>query len=258
MDALTFTLIQSNLYWENKTANLEMFTQKINDITTATNVIILPEMFTTGFTMQAAALAETMEGETVHWMRKMAATKQCAICGSVIIESKNKYYNRFIWMQANGELQYYDKRHLFAFAGEDENFTGGNTNLIVTQNDLKINCNICYDLRFPVWVRQTENAYDVLIYVANWPQRRSTVWQTLLQARAIENQCYVFGVNRVGVDGKDIYYSGNSMVIDPMGEIIYNKADAEDVFTFTIELQKIKEVREKLPFLKDADKFEII
>ncbi len=256
---LTFTLIQSDLYWEDKEANLAMFQNKIENITAYTDVVVLPEMFSTGFSMQPSLLAEKMEGETVEWMRHLAIENKIILCGSIIIEDSNKFYNRFIWMQPNGTYNYYDKRHLFAFAGEDNFYSSGNKKLITTANNYAINCTICYDLRFPVWVRQTTNtsAYDVLIYVANWPEKRSRAWKTLLVARAIENQCYVIGVNRIGEDGNGIYHSGDSMVIDPMGEIVYHKADEEDVFTFTIYKEKIKYIRTKLPFLKDADEFRI-
>jgi omega-amidase len=256
---LTFTILQTNLHWEDKEANLAMLQNKIENITVHTDVVVLPEMFTTGFSMQPSLYAETMDGETVEWMRHLAIENKIVLCGSIIIEEESKYYNRFIWMQPNGTYNFYDKRHLFAFAGENNFYNSGNKKLIAIANNFKINCNVCYDLRFPVWARQTsvENAYDVLIYVANWPEKRSRAWKTLLVARAIENQCYVIGVNRIGEDGNNIYHSGDSMVIDPMGEIVYHKADDEDIFTFTIYKEKINEIRTKLPFLKDADDFRI-
>jgi omega-amidase len=233
---LTFTILQTNLHWEDKEANLAMLQNKIENITVHTDVVVLPEMFTTGFSMQPSLYAETMDGDTVEWMRHLAIENKIVLCGSVIIEEESKYYNRFIWMQPNGTYSFYDKRHLFAFAGEDNFYNSGSKKLIANANNFKINCNVCYDLRFPVWTRQTslENAYDVLIYVANWPEKRSRAWKTLLVARAIENQCYVIGVNRIGEDDNGNYYSGDSMVIDPMGEIVYHKADDEDIFTFTI------------------------
>ena len=161
-------------------------------------------------------------------------------------------------MLPNGEYGYYDKRHLFAFAKEDEHYSAGNTRMIASVKGWKINLMVCYDLRFPVWARQTSPAeFDLLIYVANWPEKRNTAWKTLLQARAIENQCYVAGVNRVGDDGNDIHYSGESMVIDPLGEILYHKPDEEDVFTCTLEKTKLDEVRNRFPFLRDADQFTI-
>lgn len=261
---LTFTLIQSNLHWEDKKANLQMFEDKINAIKEKTEVIILPEMFSTGFSMKPELLAEKMNGETVQWMKKMAKEKRVVITGSVIIEEEGNYYNRLIWMLPNGEYGIYDKRHLFGYGEEDQHYTSGNKRLIASVKGWKINLQVCYDLRFPVWARQQSQPlndakdgteYDVLIYVANWPERRNHAWKTLLTARAIENQCYVIGVNRTGTDGNDIFYNGDSMVIDPLGEIIYQKAKEEDIFTITLTKEKLEEVRTKFPFWKDGDHF---
>ncbi len=269
MSDLTFTLIQTNLYWEDKAANLKMLEEKINAVQQPTQIIVLPEMFSTGFSMNAAALAEEMNGPTVEWMKRIAAEKKIILTGSVIIKDKEQYFNRLIWMLPNGQYAYYDKRHLFAYAGEDKHYTSGNKRLIASVNGWKINLQVCYDLRFPVWARQAApsqplpqgeelaSEYDVLIYVANWPERRMLAWRTLLTARAIENQCYVIGVNRVGYDGNDIYHSGNSMVRDAMGEVLYEKETEEDVFTITLSKEKLMEVRSNLPFLKDADGFSI-
>ena len=239
-----------------------MLEEKINSIE-KTQVVILPEMFTTGFSMQAQKLAEPMDGPTVQWMKRVAATKKVILAGSVIIEEDGHYYNRFIWMLPNGQYGVYDKRHLFAYAEEDKHYTAGNQRFIVSVNGFKLNLLVCYDLRFPVWARQqfAEDGsfeYDVLVYVANWPERRSNAWKTLLQARAIENQCYVVGVNRVGEDGKGHQYSGDSMVVDPTGEMLYNKAHEEDTFTFKLEKEKLNELREKFPFWRDADGFKIL
>jgi predicted amidohydrolase len=285
MSALSITTIQTNLYWEDKTANLEMLEEKINSIKEKTEIVILPEMFSTGFSMKPELLAETMEGETIQWMRRMAAEKKIILTGSVIIKEKappsleqtmigngdpggDVYYNRLIWMLPNGQQGIYDKRHLFAYADEDDHYAAGSKRLIASVKGWKINLQVCYDLRFPVWSRQASPSkgvgelktpeYDVLIYVANWPERRIHAWKTLLQARAIENQCYVAGVNRVGNDGNDIYYSGETMIIDPMGEVLYTKKDEEDVFTMTLDKTNLETVREKLPFLKDADEFQVV
>jgi omega-amidase len=256
MSSLTITIIQSNLHWENKAANLAMFSEKINGIKEKTEIIILPEMFSTGFSMQSKTLAETMDGETIAWMKKTAAEKKAIITGSIIAEENGKYFNRLIWMLPNGEFGYYDKRHLFAFAEEDKFYSPGDKRMVASVKGWKINLLVCYDLRFPVWARQIGEAeYDLLIYVANWPERRIHAWKTLLQARAIENQCYVAAVNRVGNDGNDIHYSGDSMIIDPLGEILYQKSQQEDIFTFTLQKEKLGEVRKKFPFLKDADNF---
>ena len=258
MQTLTITIIQANLFWENKKANLEMLTQKINSITTATELVVLPEMFSTGFSMQPEILAETMDGETMNWMKNIATTKKIILTGSIIIKEENKFYNRLIWMLPTGQYYHYDKRHLFAFANEHQHYTAGNKRVIAQVKGWKINLQVCYDLRFPVWARQANEAeYDVLLYVANWPERRSHAWKTLLTARAIENQSYVVAVNRVGNDGNNIYHSGNSMVIDAQGNELYHKTDEEDVFTITLQKEALQEVRNKFPFLKDADKFSL-
>jgi omega-amidase len=264
MQPLTITLIQTNLHWEDKTANLQMLAEKINSISVPTEVVVLPEMFSTGFSMQPEKLAETMDGETITWMKKMASTKNIILTGSVIIEEENKYYNRLIWMLPNGQYGYYNKRHLFAFANEHQHYAAGNKRLIAQVKGWKINLQVCYDLRFPVWARQTPNTnggeaeeFDIILYVANWPERRSHPWKTLLTARAIENQCYAIGLNRVGNDGNNIYHSGNSIVVDPLGNELYHKADDEDIFTITLQKDTLQETRNKFPFLKDADRFVI-
>jgi omega-amidase len=277
MSSLTFTLIQTALHWENKEANLQMLEEKIASIKEKTQIVVLPEMFSTGFSMKPQQFAETMDGPTVQWMKKVTTEKRIALTGSIIIEEGGHYYNRLIWMLPNGQYGVYNKRHLFAFAGEDQYYTPGTQRLIASANGWKINLMVCYDLRFPVWSRQSpllhsidnlsqpvskapksEAEYDLLIYVANWPERRSHAWKTLLQARAIENQCYVIGVNRTGNDGNNIYHSGDSMVIDALGEVLYHKAHEEDIFTITLEKEPLLHIREKLPFLKDADAFMVI
>ncbi len=294
MSLLSITTIQTNLHWEDKAANLQMLEKKISSIKEKTEIVVLPEMFSTGFSMRPEALAETMDGETVQWMKRVAAENKIIITGSVIIEditsnapagqtmTARSYYNRLIWMLPDGQYGLYDKRHLFGYAGEDNFYSAGTKRLIASVKGWKINLQVCYDLRFPVWARQAsspapsslvpsslspfstggegagDEEYDVLIYVANWPEKRSLAWKTLLQARAIENQCYTVGVNRVGVDGNDIYYSGDSMIIDPMGEVIYTKKDEEDVFTIALDKKHLQTIREKLPFLKDADGFRIM
>ncbi len=272
MSSLTLTIIQASLHWENKTANLQQLEEKINRIQERTEIVILPEMFSTGFSMKPELLAETMEGDTVAWMKRVAASRRIILTGSIIIEENGEYYNRLIWMLPNGQFGHYDKRHLFAYAGEHEYYAPGHKRLIASVKGWKINLLICYDLRFPVWSRQQVTAttlsdmaganagngdaeYDLLIYVANWPERRNHAWKTLLQARAIENQCFVAGVNRVGNDGNNIYHSGDSMIIDPMGKVLYTKAHDEDTFTITLQKETLDEIRHKLPFLRDADGF---
>lgn len=291
MSTLTITTIQTNLHWENKKANLQMLQEKIFSIKEKTEIVVLPEMFSTGFSMQPQKLAETMDGETVQWMKEIAAEKKIILTGSLIIkeeapspkerEGGEVYYNRLVWMLPNGQYGIYDKRHRFAYAGEDEQYTAGSKRLIASVKGWKINLMICYDLRFPVWARQAPplplefprgskersearsggevvSEYDVLIYVANWPERRILAWKTLLQARAIENQCYVVGTNRTGDDGNNIHYTGESMVIDPMGEVLYSKKDEDDIYTITLNKEHLDSVREKFPFWKDADDFKII
>ena len=271
MSQLTITTIQTNLVWEDKVANLQLLEEKINAIEEKTEIVVLPEMFSTGFSMQPQLFAETMEGETVDWMRRIAEDKRIIVTGSIIIKEENHFYNRLIWMLPNGDVGFYNKRHLFAYGEEDKHYTAGNKRLIASVKGWKINLQVCYDLRFPVWARQAapslsppkveEKAnpeYDVLIYVANWPERRSHAWKTLLCARAIENQCYVVGVNRVGTDGHNINYSGNSLVIDPLGEVLYHMAEEEDIFTITLQKEWLEEVRTKFPFWKDGDDFRLM
>lgn len=281
MSSLTITTIQTNLVWENKAANLQVLERKINELDQKTEIVVLPEMFSTGFSMNPTLLAETMDGETVEWMKSISSKNKIILAGSLIIQEDDLYFNRLVWMLPNGQFGCYDKRHLFAFGEEDKHYTAGNKRLIASVKGWKINLQICYDLRFPVWARnrvlQTdqkgeasqitsetrangdlEPEYDILIYVANWPEKRSHAWKTLLCARAIENQSYVIGVNRVGRDGNNINFSGNSLVIDPLGEVLYHMPDDEDIFTITLQKEDLQEVRSKFPFWKDADDFSFL
>jgi omega-amidase len=262
MSTISISLLQTVLHWENKAANLQQFEEKIATLAGKTQVVFLPEMFSTGFSMNPSQLAEKMDGVAVSWMRKTAAIYRIILCGSIIIEDQRHYYNRLIWMLPTGELGYYDKRHLFAYAGEDQQYSSGHKRLITSVNGWRFNLQICYDLRFPVWARQQlsngEPEYDVLVYVANWPERRKQAWTTLLQARAIENQCYVIGVNRIGEDGNGIYHSGDSMVIDPLGDVLFTQKDQEAIYTITLEQQKLSSIRQSLPFLRDSDAFGLL
>ncbi len=269
MNNIKITLIQTHLFWEDKAANLQMLEQKINSITQPTNIVVLPEMFSTGFSMKPELLAEKMDGTTVLWMKKIAFKKNIILTGSIIIEEEGQYYNRLIWMLPNGQYGHYDKRHLFAYGEEDKHYTAGNKRMITQVNGWKVNLQVCYDLRFPVWARQVpsppqktggealdkEAEYDILLYVANWPSRRSHAWKSLLTARAIENQCYVIAVNRVGNDGSNTYHSGSSMVVDALGEVLYHKEDDEDIFTITLSKEELEAIRKKIPFANDADDF---
>ena len=262
--SLTITLIQTALHWEDKAANLAMLQQKIMSIEEKTELVVLPEMFSTGFSMKPQQFAEAMDGDTVQWMKNVAKQKRIILTGSVIIEEDGNYYNRLIWMLPNGSHGCYNKRHLFGYAGEDEHYTPGSKRMITSVKGWRINTQVCYDLRFPVWARQSatdnennEAEYDILLYVANWPERRNAAWQTLLTARAIENQCYVIGVNRVGTDGNNIHHCGNSMLIDALGNVLYCKADEEDIFTITLHKKDLSDIRNKFPFLPDRDQFTI-
>ncbi len=264
MSSLTFTIIQTSLYWEQKTLNVQMLEEKINSIKQKTEVVILPEMFSTGFSMKPEQLAEGMDGETIAWMKRISTEKKIILTGSIIVAENGNYYNRLVWMLPNGQMGLYDKKHLFAYANEHKHYTSGNKRLIASVKGWKINLLVCYDLRFPVWSRQSHGVeenrgleYDVLIYVANWPEKRNSIWKTLLQARAIENQCFCIGVNRVGNDGNGIYYSGDSMAVNPLGEVLYHKAHDEDICTITLEKEELEKIREKMPFWKDADSFKI-
>ena len=255
---LHLTLIQPDIVWEDKQANLLQYAATLKAITGPRHVVILPEMFSTGFSMAPERFAEPMDGPTVRWMADMAVQHRCILTGSLIIEDEGKYYNRMLWVQPDGRTGYYDKRHLFAFAGEDKHYSAGDTRQIVQVNGWRINLIICYDLRFPVWARNLGTQYDVLICVANWPQTRSLAWRTLLQARAIENQCYVAGVNRVGTDGKGHMYSGDSSVFGPLGETLWQHSGTAAWHTVTLDKAALDHTRTSLPFLNDADRFMLV
>lgn len=337
MSTLTISTIQADLRWEDKAANLAHLEEKIMSISDRTELVILPEMFSTGFSMRPELLAEPMDGQGFAWMKRVAAKKRVILTGSLIIEEGGAYYNRLIWMLPNGQYGTYDKRHRFGYAGEDEHYTAGDKRLIASVKGWRINLQVCYDLRFPVWARQQlrdaaaadaapapdlaatsdragiqpearpdlqpeaqadlppearpdlrpearpdlrpeaesdlppeaqadlqpetqpdlQPEYDVLVYVANWPERRSHAWKTLLQARAIENQSFVIGVNRVGKDGNDIAHSGDSMIVDPLGTVLYHAGPQEEIFTYVLEKEKLDEVRGRFPFWKDGDHFSI-
>ncbi len=258
MPDLKITLIQSNIHWENKENNLALFSGKIASIREETDLIILPEMFSTGFTMNAVTMAETMDGPSIQWMKDVAIKKNCVVTGSIIIKESEKYFNRLIWMSPDG-FEFYDKRHLFSYAGENKTYHSGKNKIIKTLKGWRILPLICYDLRFPVWSRRNKkNDYDLIIYVANWPEKRIYAWKQLLIARAIENQSYVVGINRTGNDGNNIFYSGDSTIIDFKGEKILNINVHED-FTFTQNLTKdtLENFRNQFAFLQDGDDFTI-
>lgn len=256
MEDLRVTLVQTSLHWENPKANRQQFDEKLAPLAGKTDIIILPEMFTTGFSMRAAALAEPMDGPTLRWLTSKATELNAVVTGSFIAEENGNYYNRLVWMRPDGSYETYDKRHLFTFADEDRHYAAGEQRLIVEWKGWKILPLICYDLRFPVWSRNTED-YDLLIYVANFPELRSFAWKSLLVARAVENLAYTIGVNRVGTDGKDISYSGDSVLLDFSGEARYQISHIEDVFTTTISYQEQQAFRQRFAFLNDRDRFEI-
>ncbi len=258
MEDLKVTIVQCPLHWENIEENLSSFTKRLVDIKSGdTHLIVLPEMFTTGFTMNAAAVAEPEQGKALEWMKSTAAEKQSVVTGSVVIKEGDKFYNRMIWMRPDGTYESYNKRHLFRMAQEHHTYTGGNDKLIVTLNGWRIRPLICYDLRFPVWSRN-RNDYDCLIYVANWPERRSFPWKHLLIGRAIENQAYVVGVNRVGADGTGLIYSGDSVVLNPKGEPLSKTvAHEESVETVTLSYTELEEFRKIFPVALDVDNFVI-
>lgn len=255
MNNLYITIIQSNLLWEDISSNLEMFSEKIASVKNKSDLIVLPEMFSTGFSMNAKTLAEEMNGKAVQWMRKITAEKNCVITGSLMIKEGGNFFNRLIWMTPDGSFEQYNKRHLFSLSNEPKIYTAGEEKIVVELNGWKICPLVCYDLRFPVWSRNKNAEYDVLLFVANWPERRIQAWKHLLIARAIENQSYVVGLNRVGNDGNDIYHSGDSMVVDALGNILYHKINDEDIFTIELKYDDLIKVRKSLPFLKDADGF---
>jgi predicted amidohydrolase len=259
MSTLRFTLIQSHLHWEDSVANRTMFEEKINGITEPMEIVVLPEMFNTGFSMQPNVCAETMDGDTVSWMKRIAAEHKIILTGSLMIREGAHYFNRLVWMQPDSKFGTYDKRHLFSYGGEDNEFTPGDKRLIAQVKGWKICTMICYDLRFPVWSRMaTENDYDVLMYVANWPIKRIGAWKALLQARAIENQCYVIGLNRTGIDGNGLHYPGESCIIGPLGDIIYSKPEVEDIATIQLDKDVLNDIRASFPFQKDKDEFIIL
>jgi omega-amidase len=257
MENLKITTYQGYLFWENVDKNLQNIALRLSGIRTTTDLIVLPEMFNTGFSMNAEKLAEPMNGKTMQWMHETAQKFNCVVTGSLIISENGKYYNRLIWMRADGSFEKYDKRHLFAMGKEDETYTAGTQKLIVELNGWKVCPMICYDLRFPVWMRNVNQSYDLLLIVANWPERRSLHWRTLIPARAVENQAYVLGLNRFGYDGNEVFHSGDSMCIDPNGKVIYYKPNEEDIYTFSINAEELEKVRRHMPFLKDADKFHL-
>lgn len=253
MQDLKIALIQASLVWEDHAANMRRFQEKIEQVPAGIHLIVLPEMFTTGFSMAPSRLAQRMDGPTVSWMKDRSRETRADITGSLIIEERGRFYNRLIWVKPDGTVYRYDKKHLFRYAGEEQVYTPGEGHLLVTCHGWKIRPFICYDLRFPIWTRNLDNAYDAAIFVANWPERRAPHWKALLKARAIENQCYVAGVNRVGVDGNGHRYSGDTCIIDPLGRRITGMSHKEAIVTACLSTTVLNDYRRKFPAWMDAD-----
>ncbi len=258
MQDLTLSLVQADLIWENPAANREKFETLFTNIPEQSRLIILPEMFSTGFSMQAEALAETESGKTRQWLSEKSVQLNKALCTSLIIQENARYYNRLYFVKPNGSIRHYDKRHLFRMAGEDRIYSAGSSLLTTSLDDWKIRPLICYDLRFPVWSRNTGLEFDLLIYIANWPERRILHWQQSLIARAIENQCYVVGVNRTGIDGTGIHYTGSSMAVDPLGRVLAQAGANEEVLTVRLNAEMMLDYRQKFPAWQDADRFTVL
>jgi len=268
MTSLDITMVQTAPQWESIEENLLHFTSLLAGCP-KTDVVVLPEMFTTGFSMRSGALAQSMEGSAIAWMADTAGRLDAHMCGSLIIESDGAYWNRLLWMSPSGDYRTYDKRHLFRMSNEHDHYSAGNERLSVTLNGFTICPLICYDLRFPVWSRNggslgtdvrgtTESDYDLIIYVANWPKARSEHWRTLLRARSIENLCYTVGVNRIGTDGNNIAYQGDSMTVDFRGEILTPLNSKESIVTVSIDLDLLAKYRSGFPAYLDADRFKLM
>ncbi len=256
MPALKVAIVQTHTHWHDPAANRAMFDIWFDDVPAGADLIVLPEMFSTGFTMASAEVAETMEGETVRWMQQRAGELGKTLCGSVVIEAGGAYFNRMLWVPPDGRISFYDKRHLFRMAGETEHYQPGSDRVIVRINDMRVCLAVCYDLRFPVWLRNRGD-YDVLLVVANWPAARVGAWTALLRARAIENQAYAVGVNIVGTDGAEVAYSGGSAVFDPQGQVVLAPSPKAEVVAAELDLEALEDYRRAFPAWQDADEFQL-
>lgn len=254
---MKIAIFQTKLAWENPAVNRKFIEEYFLNEDETFDLFILPEMFTSGFTMNPSAVAEPMDGETMTWLKGLAKAKNCAITGSLVIKEDGNFYNRMVFIFPSGEVQFYNKRHLFTLAGEEKIYTKGTEKVIVNYNNWNICLQICYDLRFPVFARNAEN-YDLLLYVANWPKPRITAWDTLLKARAIENMCYTIGVNRIGEDTNNLEYPGHSQVIDFLGNELLNCENELGILSCKLDKNLQTETRQKFNFLNDKDDFELI
>ena len=257
INKLRITALQIPLFWEDPHKNRAYIDKHLNVIDRETDIILLPEMFTTGFSMNANLIAESMEGDSLTWMKSWANELKVLLGGSIVIKEDGKFYNRFFMVGSEGIVIYYDKRHTFTLAGEDKIYESGTNSGLFEYQGWKICLRICYDLRFPVWSRNTED-YDLLLFVANWPNQRINAWDTLLKARAIENICYVAGVNRIGTDGEEINYSGHSAIFGPFGNSLASNSYSKEIaIKAELNYKELQMIRKKLPFLDDRDSFEI-
>ena len=255
LEQLKVSLVQTELIWEKPSENRSRIGKFINEAEKS-DLIVLPEMFSTGFSMNSSAMAEAMDGPTVKWMLDQARSLETYICGSLIIEERGQFYNRFIWAQPDGELQYYDKRHLFRMSAENDHYSGGREKLFLELKGFRICPQICYDLRFPAWSRNDANndsGYDLLLYVANWPSVRRDHWTSLLKTRAIENLCYTIGVNRIGIDGNDVLYAGDSVCLDYNGQTMLDLKSQNEIANITLNKHSLLEYRNSFPAHLDAD-----
>ncbi|WP_026955387.1 amidohydrolase [Algoriphagus vanfongensis] len=259
--SLHIAMIQTDLYWKDKVANLAMLEEKIWGIEEEVDLIVLPEMFPTGFSMDAEELAEPMNLTVCKWMKQMASQKKAVVCGSAIVVAGGEYFNRFLWAQPSGEIQFYDKRHLFRMAEEHDHFSAGQSQPVFEWKGWKILPQVCYDLRFPIWSRNQHSdegmAFDLMLYIASWPAPRASAWDILLPARAVENLAYAIGVNRVGIDGNQIPYVGHSAVYDFKGNAAIHLGEDESIGLITLHKEELLAYREKFPAWMDADDFEI-
>lgn len=253
---LKIAILQTEIAWENSPQSLEIYDKAFSKLSEPVDIVVLPEMFNTGFTMNAAAVAQSMDGDAVSWLKQKSTESNASICGSLIIKENENFYNRFIWAERGEVKTYYDKRHLFRMADEHHTFSPGTRRPEINFKSWRIMPRVCYDLRFPVWSRS--NKFDLQIYVANWPEVRVSAWDKLLRARAIENQCYVIGVNRIGSDGKGISYNGHSIVIDPKGEALTEENNENPGWiTATLSLELLEDFRSKFPVFMDSDRFDL-